>query len=151
MTATVSLTVTAVIIEELVVEVGDNSGTHRNGDARLWKPLPSNGYWRLRKLCAALTVNFGLYNWVGLKQIFVVTFYTCPINPITSLKTQQHNWKFQSKKDMIKLFNKFLQNDEKKHVQNSFQTMPLAWLHFPFSNVTTTSNHAALSSVHCAT
>jgi hypothetical protein len=36
--------------EKLVAEAWYSSGTQREGKVHHWKPLPSNGYWRLRRL-----------------------------------------------------------------------------------------------------
>jgi hypothetical protein len=67
--------------EKLVAEAGDSSGTHRKGNVRRWKPLPSNGYLRLRRL--SVCCSYGGY----LSETVVIICcyeYKCPINPITN-------------------------------------------------------------------
>jgi hypothetical protein len=44
------LRVAVVRSEKLVAEAEEISGTQRKGNVRRWKPLPGNGYWRLRRL-----------------------------------------------------------------------------------------------------
>jgi hypothetical protein len=46
--------------EKLLAEAGESWGTQMKGNVHRWKPLTSNGYWKLRILfvCSVVTVIF---------------------------------------------------------------------------------------------
>jgi hypothetical protein len=55
--------------EELVVEVGECSGSQKRKSTRRWKTIPSNGNWRLRILYVCCS-----YSDAQLSKSFVVVY-----------------------------------------------------------------------------
>jgi hypothetical protein len=67
------------------VKAGNSSNNHKYGNSLRWKLLPSNGWWRSRRLhdcCSAVTCR--ICRSVEMLEFPVVKSYKISINPITN-------------------------------------------------------------------